>query len=373
MTRLLQAFSMVVTDRRWTAPMAATALGFGIFAGVAIGPSASGTLAGAPQVIEVMEPTEDAPEPVEEAPESFAEAGGGGFEEEAPPAAFPAAAPLAPEPAPAEPAEPAPAPEPLPPEEPAQPEGTELKGTVVHANPAAGSYALAVKGGEPVPVHARELPKAGAELTAIARRLANGTFAEEESPKRTGKAAEATFVGTVTWVAPGDVPGLEHPYGPQSDGTSAYTVSGRGASLLVRVDPDPSGAPPRLPQIGAYVKVTAAIEEEALRQRELAIEPGEPSTYLDLAGIAGTFAPETSQLLFSADGMRASEADLTLVVPPGIDPERVRPGDSYLATAEVQPDGSLLLKGIASDEHYRGADDASSAQGDLKRPSRGQP
>jgi hypothetical protein len=163
-----------------------------------------------------------------------------------------------------------------------------------------------------------------------------------------------------------------------SPGTSGYVVSGRGVSLLVCVEPDGGGATPKLPAVGAYAKVTAAIEpveapdppaesETMLTQSKLTVEPGEPSTYLDLAGILGEIAPDGAQLLLSADDTRESEADLTLTIPPSIDPKRLDPGDSYLATAEVQPDGSLLLTGIASDEHRKGADDASSAQGDLRR------
>ncbi len=359
MSRLLRAFSMVVTDRRWAAPMSAAALGFGIFAGVAIGPSASGTLAGAARVIELVDPTEEPAEPAEAEPEAFAEAGGSFEAGEEPLEAFPSTAPLAPAAPPAKPAEsaPAPAPEPPPAEEPAAPQGTELEGTVVHVNRAAGSYTLAIEGGELVPVHARELPEPGAELTVNTLRLANGTFAEQLDPDRTGNTAEATVTGVVTWV-----------------GASSYALSGRGASLLVSVAPDPTGTSAQLPVVGAYVKVAVAIEgESTLEQRELTIEPGEPSTYLDLAGIAGALTPETSQLLFSADDTRASEADLALAVPPEIDAARLVPGDSYLATAEVQPDGSLLLKGIASDEHHMGADDASTAQGDLRRPPVDQP
>ena len=64
---------------------------------------------------------------------------------------------------------------------------------------------------------------------------------------------------------------------------------------------------------------------------------------------------------------RESSQDLTLAVPPTIDPNKLKIGDSYLATATVDEDGSLTLAGIASDERTRGADDASSAQGDLQR------
>ena len=51
---LLRWAALPVTDRRWAAPLCAIALGFGLFAGVAIGPSTAGTLATAPyQLIEI--------------------------------------------------------------------------------------------------------------------------------------------------------------------------------------------------------------------------------------------------------------------------------------------------------------------------------
>jgi hypothetical protein len=97
------------------------------------------------------------------------------------------------------------------------------------------------------------------------------------------------------------------------------------------------------------------------------VEPGPPSTYLDLAGIVTEVLPESGQILFSADDTRESETDLTFTVPPSIDAAKFKPGDSYLATATLEPDGALKLSGIASDEHMKGADDPASAQGDLKR------
>jgi hypothetical protein len=52
--KLLQWAALPVTDRRWAAPLSAVALGFGLFAGVAIGPGAAGTFGtGVAQVIEI--------------------------------------------------------------------------------------------------------------------------------------------------------------------------------------------------------------------------------------------------------------------------------------------------------------------------------
>jgi hypothetical protein len=369
----LRGAALVVTDRRWAAPLSAAALGFGIFAGVAIGPGTAGTMAtGAQQIVELPSSGGDEGQSggggggtaSTESAAPFEAGAEGGFEE-----SFPSA-PLATEPVESLPP---PAPEPTPKPPPAAKEGGEdgedpeaeiLEGTVVHANPAAGSYAMAIEGGELVSVHAPQLPEPGTKLSAPLRRLANDTFAETgELEEEKTAATKATFRGAVTFADP-------DPASP------AYTVSGRGASLLVHVAPDPAGIAPQLPAIGSYVTVTATIEVapavepnavSALVQRKIEIEPGPPSTYLDLAGIVKEVPSETNQLLLSADGSGESEATLTLTIPTQIDATRLKPGDSYLATATVEEDGSLTLAGIAGDERTKGADDPASAQGDLKR------
>jgi hypothetical protein len=355
----LRGASLVVTDRRWAAPLSAAALGFGIFAGVAIGPGAAGTLAtGAQQVIQIpgsgggdgQSGGGGAPVASAESAPALEEGEGGGFEE-----AIPSSVPLAPEPIEPLPAD-EPAAKPAPPEEgekeEEEAETQDLKGTVVHANPSAGSYTMAITGGELVSVHAPELPKPGAQLEAPLRRLANGTFAEEGDLEEEKKeASQATFRGVVTYTHPDPV-------------APAYTVSGRGSSLLIHLDPDPTGAMPELPPIGTYVTVTASFDS-SLRQEKIETEPGPPSTYLDLAGIVKEVLPD-GHLLLSSDDSREGEADLTLTVPKEIDTTKLKPGDSYLATAEVEPNGSLKLTGITSDEHTKGADNPASAQGDLK-------
>jgi hypothetical protein len=112
--------------------------------------------------------------------------------------------------------------------------------------------------------------------------------------------------------------------------------------------------------------VTASLDG-GLSQQELEVEPGPPSTYLDLAGVVAEVASDATQIALSADDAGESGAALTLAVPRAIDATELTPGDSYLATATVEPDGSLALAGIAGDEHSRGADDPASAQGDLER------
>lgn len=363
--RFLRASALVVTDRRWAATLSATALGFGLFVGVAIGPGADGTVASGAQQIVMPSIAGSASEGQGGegggAEPALAGPGSSGSGEEAfsSEPALPASEPFVPlESEPLPPPAEKPAPANAPPaadEEPKGPEATELKGTVAHVNPAAGSYALAIRGGELVPVHSRQLPPPGAKLSVEGLRLENGTFAEASPPALSGKATQVSFEGTVTFVHP-------DPAAP------AYAVSGRGASLLVGVSPDPAGAVPALPVVGARVTVTAAIEPGgSLFQRTIQVEVGEPSIYLDLSGIYGGLHPETGQALFSADDTRASETDLALNVSPKIETAKLRQGDSYLATAEVGPDGSLTLVGVAGDEGRKRADDPKAAQGDLKR------
>jgi hypothetical protein len=363
----MRGAALVVTDRRWAAPLSAAALGFGIFAGVAIGPGTAGTLAtGARQIIEIPASSEGdgqsggggavastgSPPPVEEGEAT-------GFEEAIPPAPL-APEPVEPLPAPA----PAPAPKPTPAPEDEKPEGQSFTGTVVHTSAAAGSYAIAIEGGELLAVHAAELLESGTRSKVTLRRLANGTFAETKEPEvEKQTAANVTFRGMVTFVD-------ADPAAP------TYTVSGRGSSLPIEVTPDPTGAAPELPVIGSYVEVTANIEESIatppaktaaiLVESEIEVEPGPPSTYLDLAGTVEEVLPD-GRVLFSADWTGEGEDALTLVVPKEVDASKLKAGDSYLATAEIGADGSLTLKGIAGDEHTRGADDPTAAQGDLKR------
>lgn len=394
--------SLIVTDRRWGATLSAAALGFGLFVGVAIGPGAAGTLAiGPQQLIEIPDfggSDEEGEGEVESggSPSSSAESGAplASAGESASLESFPSAAPLASESSeslpPAEEPTPESKPQPAEEEEP-EPETTALAGTVVHANPAAGSYTLAIKGGELVPVHAAKLPLVGTKLSLQGLQLANGTFVEEGAPKRKGKTTKASFRGVVTHLDP-------DPAAP------AYTLSGRGASILVHVRPDPGGAPPSLPALGAYATASVEIEKAQpaqtpaaptpepplepapaptcvpdpalppapvpsaiLWQRELTPEGTEPATYLDLSGLVAGVCPDTAQLLLSADDARESSAHLTLAVPPKLDLSKLKLGDSLLATANLAEDGTLTLAGLASDERRKGADDPKSAQGDLKR------
>lgn len=357
--RLLRWAALPVTDKRWAAPLAAIALGFGLFAGVAIGPGAAGTLATAPfQVIEmpILASSEGGDEEEAEVETGREEAPGGGeaaggFEEVEETSGFTPVVEAAPFEAEeeAQPTEKAATPQKE--EEPKAAENQELAGIVVHVNPAASSYTVVEVGGLMSAVHAGKLPPVGARIEVPIRALANGTLAEAGKRVKTKIAKGAELAGIVTFVNADPLP-------------PAYTVSNKGTSVLVHVTPDPAGVLPELPALGAYVTVKAGLEEARLTQRTLS-GGGAPFTHVELEGIVAAVNLETAQLLISADDVRESGLDLTLAVPPEIDVASLVVGDSVLASADIGAEGSLTLTGLASDERLQGAEDAKATQGDL--------
>ncbi len=399
---LLRWAALPIADRRWAAPLSAVALGFGLFVGVAIGPGAAGTFAtGAAQIIEIpsfggeesdeAESTAEAPPP-EGSPGNREE--GAAFAPTPESSSFATAEVEAPAP-PEDHSASSPEPKATPPASDGDFEKQTLKGVVVHVNSSAGSYTLAEAGGALDVVHAPKLPQPATKLEAPVRPLANGTFAEAGARKRLGTQNRASLEGIVTYV-------------DATPTAAAYAVSKRGVSVLVHVHPDPAGAPPALPALGALADVAVDIEMPAmpsepspadvesesepeegtvtppscapdpsqptpppiqpsavLWQRNLSAD-GAPFTYATFAGIVTAVCPDSGQLLVSADDIRESEADLLFELPAaGIDLTQLSVGGSVIATATIGASGELSLTGLASDEHTRGADDAAVLQGDL--------
>jgi hypothetical protein len=394
--RALRWAALPVTNRRWAAPLCAVALGFGLFAGVAIGPGATGSLAtGPPQIIEVpgLLGNRGEEEGSEAESGAIAESGGGGESEAssiepAPPYVPSYVEPELPETY-EEPSEPHFEPE----EEADEPEeeAQVLTGVVVHANPAAGSYTLVETGGALDAVHAAKLPAPGTRVTVPVRVLANGTFAEAGARKQTGKQTQTSFAGIVTFV-------------DADPATPAYTVSKRGVSVLVRIHPDPTGAASALPVLGVYAKVEVEIDKPqpaaeaapvtaappaevpqpaptcapdpanpppatpkpvaVLWQRRLSAD-GAPFASSDFEGVVMAVCPAEGQLLLSADDMREAGMDSVFTVPRSIKTAKLKAGDSVEATAAIEEGGGLKLTGLAGDERTKGADDAAAAQGEL--------
>jgi hypothetical protein len=413
--------SLRVPAPRSAAAVAATTLAFGIFVGVIVGPSLSGTgIASAPVTVSLPS----------SANASNGGGGGGGGASAgatlgspvankptqtaavpAPTAAVPIPPPVAPPAAPAAPVTPTTTPttpqntnpsggggggDTLP------PGGASIDGTVVHLNPVAGSYAVATPTGQlfavhpdpsakkdatankaananpdpsanpdPQPNKTVKLPKVGTVISAPTKELFNGTFAENGKRTESGKGTSAKFSGYVTYV---------------DSVNKAYTVSVKGVSVLIHA---PSGT--TLPAVNDYVTVSVLIKagipstntppplptgcegpahpttpqkpDTSLVQKKLTVST--PSTFLYYEATVEGVCADTGQLVISADDASESMTTLTLPVAEGIDLSKVEPGTELTSDAEVGTDGTTTISGLTSDAGLKGADDGSTAQGDM--------
>jgi hypothetical protein len=248
--------ALPISDRRWTAPLSAIALGFGLFIGVGMSPGLNASHGTSP-IVQLAQSPEgvDGSHPGDAGDSDSPPALGSPVANAAAPPASPSAGPSVPPPAaPTTTAPPPPTTTTPPPtttttdQTPADtpPDNTDdeqivLKGTVIHVNPEADSYGLTTEKGQLSAVHARKLPEVGAKLEVPVRELANGTYAEDGKETADGHATSAKFQGLVTYVDPV---------------TGNYTVSRRGSSIFVRLDPAAASDPPA---VGSLVTVDAAI------------------------------------------------------------------------------------------------------------------
>ena len=372
--------ALPIVDRRWTAPMAAAALGFGLFVGVAIGPGTQGTQgASGPISVQVAEPPPDQTATV---PSDTGNGSGAGKPQEgsrggddtgslpdspAPPLGAPAPPPATTPPITTPPVTSAP---PItstpststtttttePAEEPTEP----LSGTVVHINPAADSYTIA-DSGSLIAIHSHHPPNLGKSIEVDGERLANGTYAEAGNRSEHGSSGQASFGGTVSFSDPRE---------------DIYTVSAPGVSLLVR---GKAGHDP--PRLGDNVEVRARIADNpdplsvtgpgqegcgtppplpkppraALEQVGLRIDDAASST--DVEAIVEGVCRESHKLVVSADDIRESGRDIGILVPEEFKLNRIDPGDVLRLTTNILNGGSLQLSTIAGDKGGKGADD----------------
>jgi hypothetical protein len=397
--------ALPITDRRWTVPLSAAAVGMGLFIGVAIGPGTESTLGTGPPVVVVSAPEPLASPHVAAVPKHDAAVDhpadvGGPVASAASPSPSPpvtsagGAIPPSISTPPVNSTPPATTTTTQPAADQtdettttttteAEPKPVKLHGTVVRLNRPAASYALAAPSGEIRAVHSRDLPTLGNTLELKARQLANGTYVEEGKRSRTGSRDSARVQGVVTFA---------------DRASGAYTVSSTGASLLIHPDADQGKD---LPRVGAQVVVSTAIGKPVTEGTEVDAPPptevGVPrratgcgdapraprppdevlteisrsvsEQFVETASVEGIVqraCPDSGRLVLSADDVRESGADLEIAVPEdaGIDLSAWTPGDVVDASVAIgKSAGALSLSGIASDDGASGADDTSTHQG----------
>lgn len=369
--------ALPVIDHRWTVPLSAIALGFGIFAGVAIGPGAEGSLGAqaAQTVIEVV-PAEPQPVIADTGPPSGSSDGSSPDRDPAAPSgdASPAPETTPPEVGPSTPitpATPAPpistpppqpdySPPPTEPQEPAPDPTKVLNGPVVHVNDAAGSYTVASDSGRLATVLSESLPSVGNVIEVEADPHAGGTFTESADRHADGRAGQVVLSGTVTYSEPR---------------VGGYTVSAPGASIFVRVPPLK-----RMPSLGERVTVQARIADQPDPidasppgrdgcGRPPAL-PKRPRTALEQVGLEVTAAPvgttrleavvqgvcrDARWLIVSADDLRESGRDVAVAVPAGIEIGGLAPGQVVSLDAALRDSGTYAATAIAAGDQAKRA------------------
>jgi hypothetical protein len=265
-----------------------------------------------------------------------------------------------------------------------------IEGTVAHLNPFASSYALAAADGAITAVHAKQLPSPGTKLRVSARALANETYAAEGPAKHRGSANRTKLRGVVSYADPE---------------SGEYAVSQTGVSALVHADPG-DGRPAAPPSVGTEVVVTATIgkplaevnappsrasttttpdqtvaptvppsprraepcggspkpsqrREEVLTEVSRRVSAGFVAQ-TGVEGVVEAVCEESGRLLLSADDARESGAEITLRAgdESAIDLASLAPGDVVAANAAIdRKTRALELTAVARDDGIKRADD----------------
>lgn len=380
--------ALPIIDRRWTVPMSALALGFGLFVGVAIGPGTQGSFGDSPPVVVrvALPATETAsvdPQPAGDAGGAAGAANPDAGSSSIPrggPSQIPAApGPSAPTPSftpttPITPITPVPT-TPIPTTPTTPTDGTDqgadglvrtLTGTVVHINPVAASYAIA-SDGRLLAIHSHRPPAVGDVVEVKTRPLANGTYGENGNRSSDGERGSAEFTGTVSFRDPA---------------TGIYSVSAPGVSLLVRGGQRPP------PDVGDQVDVRARFADRpeelpvtppghdgcgappaapkppkvALEQVQLDVTDSQRAASTDLEGVVEGVCRESRRLILSADDVRESGQDIQVALPDSFRLADLANGQALKLSASIAAGGAFTAQSLAPDDDGSTADDPDLSQ-----------
>lgn len=221
-----------------------------------------------------------------------------------------------------------------------------FRGVVVHRNARAHSFAVALKGGRLVAVHARRAPAVGKVVVVSARRLRNGTFAARRV-RSVGRSRRAAIRGVVTFV---------------NRRRGVFTVSSRGASLLIHSRRGARVAD-ALPAVGQSVQVEAQIGDQGDLEQQTVQSTGSQTQNIDLEGTVLAVDTTARTLSVSADDDGQSGQSVTVVVPATINISAFTVGQEVELVVSLQPDGSFLLQGSSGDDNAQQANNPSDQQG----------
>lgn len=210
----------------------------------------------------------------------------------------------------------------------AQASAKSIKGTVVHRNSHAGSFVVAGRHGSLSAIHTSNSPREGSVVAVSARRLSNGTFAARRIRSH-GKRRHARVTGRVTWV-----------------GSNGFTVSARGASILVHGSDNQPG-------VGDHVNVGVTVDDQGDLQEDDVKQLGGQQGNMRLEGSVQSIDSGAGTITVTADDDDQSGASVVVHVPDTT---------QFTVGQEVE----LLVSGPASDGSFTlvGADDDGQDVGD---------
>jgi hypothetical protein len=234
-----------------------------------------------------------------------------------------------------------------------KPPATEpTEGVVVHQDPGAGTYILAADSGDLYAVHSADQPTPGTRISVPLKARDNGTYTENGKRTTTATVGGARFRGSITYV----------------DSTArTYTISTRGASLLVHAPAADANGQPELPKLNQFVTLAVSIEQPPAPSgdplapppvcpgpadkaaappycypavavlRQLSLTTVSTFDSFDLEGIVQSVDTTAHTLVLSADDIREDGTDITMTAAPSIDLAALKPGQTIGATTTIDP------------------------------------
>jgi hypothetical protein len=225
-----------------------------------------------------------------------------------------------------------------------------LKGTVVHHNARARSFVIADAAGHLFAVHAARQPRLGTRLSVSVRRLPNGTYALRRAHiSARGLARSVRCRGVVSWVDPR---------------RGVFALSAPGVSMLVRESRRGARAADAMPSVGEIVTATGTLSPRGDLAVSTLQSDGSETSGIDLEAVVLAVDQTAGTITVSADDQEDGSGSLVVTVPSSLSISLFAVGEEVELNVAVQPDGSYLLLGSASDEGVQGADDQGEDQGD---------
>jgi hypothetical protein len=225
-----------------------------------------------------------------------------------------------------------------------------VRGTVVHRNARARSFAVADRTGHLYAIHSAQRPNPGTAVTVSVRRLRNGTYVARRVRSRfLNRGARVRLRGVVSYV--------DRRHG-------AFTLSARGVSMLVRTGPVRGARiADALPAVGTIVTATGTVDDQGDLNDATVQTEGTDTSGIDVEGTVLAVDPTARTITVSSTDDDEASAPIVVSVPSTLDISLFTVGQEVELTVTVQPDGSYVLAGSSSDEGQQGADDQGDQQG----------